>query len=98
MALDRTHMAALNMLLAVAECIRDLDRPVPSGELYANLMGHMTLDTYQSIVRILKEGGFITESNFLLTWVGPIGPSMDANAFVVAMAEHQRARAEGRQV
>jgi len=47
----------------------------PSGELYANLSGHMSLDEYQGILDILQDAGLITVKHYLITWVGPLEPS-----------------------
>ncbi len=62
--------AGIRMAAAVAEAIRDLGS-VPSGHLYARLMGHMSLETYNKIITILKNAKLVEESNHLLTWVGP---------------------------
>jgi len=43
--------AAMQIVLAVSETIRDLGR-VPSGHLYAQLMGRMSLETYNLIIDI----------------------------------------------
>ena len=61
---------AVGVVLAVAEAIRDL-KEVPSGHLYAQLMGHMELATYNKIIDILKNAGMVREQNHLLTWTGP---------------------------
>jgi hypothetical protein len=58
--------------MAVGECIRDLGRPVPSGEVYAHLMGHLTLESYTSVIAVLKAKGLVEEKNHLLTWIGPV--------------------------
>ncbi len=62
--------AAVDAILAVAEAIREL-KSVPSGHLYARLMGHMDLDGYQRVIAILKSTGLVTESGHVLTWVEP---------------------------
>lgn len=61
--------AGLNVLRAIADTIRELGS-VPSGHLYAQLCGKMTLDTYNSIIRTLCGTGLVKESGHLLTWVG----------------------------
>lgn len=55
---------------AVAEAIRDLGE-IPSGELYARLMGHMSLQTYDRIIGSLVRAELVTNSCHLLKWVGP---------------------------
>jgi hypothetical protein len=62
--------AALSILMAVAEAIKDLGS-VPSGHLYATLMGHLSLDQYQQVIRVLKQAGLVKEENHLLTYTGP---------------------------
>lgn len=63
--------AAVSAVLAVAEAIRSLGS-VPSGHLYAQLMGHLTLEQYTSIIGALKGAGVVTEQNHLLTWKEPV--------------------------
>jgi hypothetical protein len=62
--------AGIRIAAAVAEAIRDLGS-VPSGHLYARLMGHMDLDTYNKVIGVLKQAKLVEEKNHLLTWVGP---------------------------
>ena len=60
------------MLLAtkmLAECIREL-REVPSGHLYAMVMGVMNLQTYEVLIGNLKRAGLVSEKYHLLTWIG----------------------------
>lgn len=61
--------AAIEITKAVADAIRAL-KDVPSGVLYARLMGHMTLAQYESIIAVLKRGGLVREHGYVLTWVG----------------------------
>lgn len=69
--------AALQMAMAVAETIRDLSKVsllggVPSGELYAALMGRLNIQQYEAIISALKGAGLVDEkNNHLLTWTGP---------------------------
>lgn len=62
--------AALAMCQAMAEAIRDLGS-VPSGHLYAQVMGHMDLPTYDRIIDTLIRTGLVRkDASHLLTWVG----------------------------
>ena len=63
--------AALQIVMAVAEAIRELKR-VPNGHLYAQLMGKMSLESYSSIITILKNTGLVEERFNELIWVGPV--------------------------
>ena len=61
---------AMAFVMAVADAIKELGT-VPNGHLYANLMGHMSLENYQKVIDLLKRSGVVTESaSHLLTWVG----------------------------
>lgn len=62
--------AAILAIHAVGEAIEGLGS-VPAGELYARVMGHMSLSTFEGIVKMLVDAGLVTRSNHLLTWVGP---------------------------
>lgn len=62
--------AGLEVLKALADCIRELGS-VPSGELYARVMGTLTLDQYMSCIQTLKRTGLVKESGHLLTWIEP---------------------------
>lgn len=59
----------LEVVVVVRNTIRDLGA-VPSGELYAHLMGYMSLETYESIIQLLLDAGVVTSSNHVITWMG----------------------------
>lgn len=61
--------AAVQIVVAVGQAIRDL-KSVPSGHLYAQLMGRMSLETYNKVIGVLKNTGAVKEENHVLTWVG----------------------------
>ncbi len=63
--------AGIQVITAVADAIRELGE-VPSGHLYARLMGHLSFDQYESIISILKRTGLVTEQYHLLRWVGGV--------------------------
>lgn len=62
--------AGLAVLLAVSETIREAGE-VPSGVLYAGLIGRVTLEGYQSMIRTLKGAGLVEEKGNVLRWIGP---------------------------
>jgi hypothetical protein len=62
--------AMVNATFAIAECIRELGE-IPSGHLYANVMGRMSLDYYQGIIDVLKRTKLVEEKGNLLKWIGP---------------------------
>jgi hypothetical protein len=62
--------AALEKLQLVAMAMHDA-KEIPSGELYAILMGKFSLVEYQRCIGILKDNGLVKEVGFLLTWTGP---------------------------
>ena len=61
---------AVQTVLAVAETIKELGK-IPSGHLYAQLMGHLRLSQYTAIINILKKNGVVKKEGFLLIWTGP---------------------------
>lgn len=63
-------LAAINVIRAVASTIQELGS-VPSGHLYAACMAKMTLEQYQAIIDALKAAQLVSETNNLLTWIGP---------------------------
>jgi hypothetical protein len=65
--------AAVKVVLAVAEAIREAGE-VPSGTLYAVLCGQMSIHTYETVVRTLRNAGLIEERMHLLRWIGPTFP------------------------
>jgi hypothetical protein len=54
----------------IAYTIRELGS-IPSGHLYALLMGDMSLDTYNGLIDLLKRTHMVAEKNHMLTWIGP---------------------------
>ena len=62
--------AAIEVARAIANTIREL-REVPSGHLYAQLMGHLSLEQYQAIIDSLERAKLIKIENHLITWIGP---------------------------
>ena len=64
------------VIAAVGACIRDMTelsplKGVPSGHLYAQLMGRLSYEEYQEVIYALKQTKLVEEQNHLLTWVGP---------------------------
>lgn len=71
---------AMQIIALVANSIRDAgEQGLPSGHLYAILMGHVTINSYQAIIASLKRIGYVKESNHLLTWIGPAKEVKDGN-------------------
>ena len=61
--------AAINTVKILADTIRDLGS-IPSGHLYAQVMGHLSLQQYEGAVSLLLKTGLVKQSGHLLTWVG----------------------------
>jgi hypothetical protein len=56
---------------AIAETIKELGS-VPSGHLYAQLMGRMSLDQYNQIIAMLVRADLVhLGGDHLITWTGP---------------------------
>jgi hypothetical protein len=63
--------AVLGVIRAVADAIKELGE-VPSGHLYASLMGQLSLSEYEQVIDILVRGGLVHRgAGYLLIWVGP---------------------------
>lgn len=69
MSMTAQEKAALGIVLAIGETIKELGS-VPNGHLYAQLMGKMSLDTYNKVIALLVKTGAVKNENHLLTWVG----------------------------
>lgn len=60
----------LRTAIALGDAIREL-RQVPSGKLYARVMGTLTLEQYQKAIETLKNTGLVREEQSqLLVWIG----------------------------
>lgn len=66
----RALYAQLDAIESIMDIVRTA-KSIPSGHLYAHLMGSVSLDQYQAFLSAAKQTGFISESNHLLTWTGP---------------------------
>lgn len=70
-------MAALELVAELGRTIRDLSEVsplggVPSGELYARVMGMgVSVESYNKMIALLKASGMVTEWGHLLKWAGP---------------------------
>lgn len=70
MATKQQLHAAFNAIAALAEAIRSLGN-VPSGKLYATVMNHMDLKTYESFIDRLVGAQLVERRSDELIWVGP---------------------------
>jgi hypothetical protein len=68
MTKEQAH-ALIQFMGAVASLIKEV-KEIPSGHLYAQLMGKMTLDQYNDMIATLKNAGLVSLKNDLLTYIG----------------------------
>jgi hypothetical protein len=61
--------SALAITSTIAGAIRSLGS-IPSGHLYAQLMGKLSLAQYESCIGLLVKIKLIKIENHLITWVG----------------------------
>lgn len=54
---------------AIASLIKEV-KEIPSGHLYAQLMGKISLDQYQNMIATLQKAGLVSLKNDLLTYIG----------------------------
>lgn len=67
--------AAIRIVAAIADAVQEAGS-VPSGHLYARLMGYMSVETFDSIISNIAATGLIRrDGNHLLVWTGPVLPS-----------------------
>lgn len=67
-------IAVLELVVAIGNTIRELDKGdgVPAGEIYAAVMGKVTMADWQAIIRSLEHAKMITyERSHLIRWIGP---------------------------
>lgn len=63
--------AAMKVVAAIGLAIYEA-KEIPSGHLYATVMGTVTLDQYEKIIGMLKDQKLVAETPaHLLRWVGP---------------------------
>lgn len=63
--------SAINVILALSETLREV-KEIPSGTLYVQVLGVLTLEQYQRCIDILKGAKLVEETpGHLLRWVGP---------------------------
>lgn len=61
--------AAVEIASAVAQVIQSAGE-IPSGELYAHLMGTMDIETYERLIQSMINTGLIRrERSHLLVWI-----------------------------
>ena len=66
---DLQVKAFIAMAEALGEAIKGLGS-VPSGHLFAHVMGVMSLETYEKIINLLISAGHVKKSGHVLTWIG----------------------------
>lgn len=59
---------AIEAVASIGRIIRDAKR-IPSGHLYAQLIGVLSLDKYESIIAILVKGRLIKVESHELVWI-----------------------------
>lgn len=60
--------AAVECAAALGRVIRDT-KEIPSGHLYAQVMGRCSLENYNALIRILTQTGLVEERGDVLRWV-----------------------------
>jgi hypothetical protein len=62
--------SAIQAVAAIAEAIRAVGS-IPSGYLYAHVLGTLSIHDYEGAIGILKRAGLVSVSGSVLTWIGP---------------------------
>jgi len=64
-------LGGFKMIAALGEAIQELGE-VPSGHLYAQVMAHFSLQSYEKAIDILVKAKMVEKDrSHLLRWVGP---------------------------
>lgn len=64
-------LQVLAVVGAVTDVIRDMGT-VPSGSIYAHVMGYVSLAQYEQIIEGLVQTKLVRRGpDYLLTWIGP---------------------------
>ena len=69
MTQEEKMKAAVQIMKAVAESIKEAGS-IPSGHLYAQLMGKMSLGSYEKMIDAMRRMGVIQIEDHLITYVG----------------------------
>jgi phosphoribosylamine-glycine ligase len=69
MTQEEKMKAAVQIMKAVAEAIKEAGS-IPSGHLYAQLMGKMSLGSYEKMIDAMQRMGIIRVEDHLITYVG----------------------------
>lgn len=69
MTQEQKMQAAVEIMKAVAEAIKEAGS-IPSGHLYAQLMGKMSLGSYEKMIDAMQRMGLVKVDDHLLTYVG----------------------------
>ena len=73
-------LAAVRVAHAIAETIRELGE-VPSGHLYARVMGVMDLRQYEQVIGLLIDARLVERApSHLLRWIGPAANQLTVQA------------------
>ena len=70
------NLSAAQTLVLVLDVLQEIIKGagtsgIPSGHLYAQLMGKMSLEQYTKLIDILKDAGKVTEIGHVLRHVNP---------------------------
>lgn len=63
--MDRSEANAC--LCAILETLHEIPEGVPSGHMYAALMGRTSLEEYEALLEIAKRGGLVDVKSHLVT-------------------------------
>lgn len=61
--------AGLKIMVAAVEAIKDAGS-IPSGHLYAAMMGTLSHPAYESMIRQILRTGLVEQTGDTLTWIG----------------------------
>lgn len=69
MTQEQKMQAAVQIMKAVAEAIKEAGS-IPSGHLYSQLMGKMSLGSYEKMIAMMQRMGIIKVDDHFISYVG----------------------------
>lgn len=62
---------AVEIITVLGDAIQTV-RSIPSGLLYASVLGKISSVEYKGALGVLIRAGLVSEKGHMLTWIGPI--------------------------
>ena len=89
---EQKTRAYVEIIAAVLDTVRKLGS-TPHGHMYAHLMGHLSLDQLNAILRIGADAGLLrVDGSHMIHWTGAHGDEIPASSMAAATKSEGRAQ------